>query len=66
MITVSALLPDELEAELETYIEAEHLDRSTAVRKLLAEGPAEWRRDRAIERLRDGEVTVSRAAEWPN
>jgi len=63
MGTVSARLPDDLEAELEAYIEDEHLDRSTAVRKLLTEGLAEWRRERALERLEDGEVTFSRAAE---
>ena len=63
MGTVSARLPDELEAELQAYIEDEHLDRSTAVRKLLAEGLGEWRRERALEQLRAGEVTFSRAAE---
>lgn len=63
MGTVSARLPDELEAELEAYIEDEHLDRSTAVRKLLAEGLDEWRRERALGQLRDGDVTFSHAAE---
>ena len=63
MGTVSARLPDELEAELEAYLEAEHLERSTAVRKLLAEGLAEWRRERALERLEAGEVSFSRAAD---
>lgn len=37
---ISARVPEELEAELEAYLEAENLDRSTAVRKLLAEGLA--------------------------
>jgi predicted HTH domain antitoxin len=63
MGTVSARLPEELEEELEAYVESEHLDRSTAVRKLLAEGLEEWRKDRALERLAAGEVTFSRAAE---
>lgn len=63
MGTISARVPDELEAELEAYLDEEHLDRSTAVRKLLAEGLAEWRRDRALERLADGTVSFTRAAE---
>jgi predicted HTH domain antitoxin len=63
MGTISARVPDELEAELEAYLEAENLDRSTAVRKLLAEGLQEWRRDRALEQLAAGRVTFSRAAE---
>ena len=63
MGSISARVPEELEAELEAYLEDEHLDRSTAVRKLLAEGLEEWRRDQALERLQAGEVTFSKAAE---
>ncbi|MFB6362079.1 MAG: UPF0175 family protein [Halobacteriales archaeon] len=63
MGTISARVPDELEAELEAYLEDEHLDRSTAIRKLLAQGLAAWRRDRALERLAEGSVSFTRAAE---
>ncbi|RQG94553.1 UPF0175 family protein [Natrarchaeobius chitinivorans] len=63
MGTISARVPDDLESELEEYLEEERLDRSTAVRKLLSEGLDEWRRERALERLADGEVTLSKAAE---
>ena len=63
MGTISARVPDELEAELEAYLDEENLDRSTAVRKLLAEGLEEWRRDRAIEELAAGRITFSKAAD---
>lgn len=63
MGTVSARLPDELEAELEAYIDEEHLDRSTAVRKLLAEGLDAWRKEHALDQLQAGEVSFTRAAE---
>lgn len=63
MGTISARVPDDLEAELETYIDEEHLDRSTAIRKLLAEGLDEWRLEHALERLEQGEVTFTRAAD---
>ena len=63
MGTISARVPDELEAELETYLDEENLDRSTAVRKLLAEGLDEWRRDRALEELAAGRITFSKAAD---
>lgn len=63
MGTISARVPDELEDELEAFIDAESLDRSTAIRKLLAEGLADWRQDNALQLLEDGEVTVSRGAE---
>lgn len=41
----------------------ERVDRSTAVRRLLADGVAEWRREHALDRLAAGEVTLSRGAE---
>jgi predicted HTH domain antitoxin len=63
MGTISARVPDDLEAELEEYLDEEHLDRSTAVRKLLSEGLAEWRRERALEQFEADELTLSRAAE---
>ena len=66
MGTVSVRLPDDLEAELEAYLEAEHLDRRSAVRKLLAEGLDSWRTERALEQLQAGEITFSRAAELAN
>jgi predicted HTH domain antitoxin len=63
MGTVSTRIPEELEAELEAYLEAEKLDRSTAVQKLLSEGLEEWRRERALESLESGTVTLTQAAE---
>jgi metal-responsive CopG/Arc/MetJ family transcriptional regulator len=63
MGTISARVPDDLEAELETYLEDEKLDRSTGVRKLLAEGLEDWRRERALQQLKAGEVTFTKAAD---
>jgi len=63
MGTISARLPEDLEGELDTFIETENLDRSTAVRKLLSESLDEWRRQRALEELADGTITLSKAAE---
>lgn len=63
MGTISARVPDELEAELEAYLEEENLDRSTAVRKLLIEGLEDWREKRALRKLEAGEITFARAAE---
>ncbi|GAB3040228.1 UPF0175 family protein [Natronobiforma cellulositropha] len=62
MGTISARVPDELEDELERYLEDERLDRSTGVRKLLADGLESWRRERALERFTAGEVTLTKAA----
>lgn len=59
MGTISTRVPDELEASLDE----ERLDRSTAVRKLLSEGLEAWRREQALERFTDGELSVTSAAE---
>jgi predicted HTH domain antitoxin len=63
MGTISARVPDDLEAAFEEFVEEENLDRSTAVRKLLAEGLDDWREQRALEKLESGEVSFARAAE---
>ena len=63
MPTISTRVPEDLEAELEAYLDEERLDRSTAVRKLLSEGLEAWRRERALERFADGEISLIKAAE---
>jgi len=63
MPTISTRVPEDLEAELEAYLDAERLDRSTAVRKLLAEGLETWRREQALEQFADGEISLIAAAE---
>ena len=63
MGTISTRVPDDLERELEEYLEKERLDRSTAVRKLLSEGLEEWRRTQALDRLAADEITFTKAAQ---
>ena len=63
MGTISTRVPEELEAELEAYLEDEKLDRSTAVRKLLSEGLEDWRRERALDAVAGGDISFSKAAE---
>ena len=63
MGTISTRVPEDLEAELEAYIEEERLDRSTAVRKLLSEALDEWRSEQALARLARDEISFTRAAQ---
>jgi len=63
MGTISTRVPDDLEGELEEYLEEERLDRSTAVRKLLSEGLEEWRREQALSRLAADEISFTKAAQ---
>lgn len=63
MTTLSARIPNSLEDELNQFMEDEKLDKSTAVRKLLSEGIEEWKKEKALEKLENGEVTFQKAAE---
>lgn len=63
MKTVTTRIPEDDEealAELEAELTA---DRSEVLRRLIREGLADWKRERAIERLRNQEITLRRAAE---
>jgi predicted HTH domain antitoxin len=55
-------IPKELEKELLEIIEQEKLDKATVVRSLLEIGIVEWRKQTALEFLREGKVTFAKAA----
>ena len=71
MNTVSALtlkplavrIPAEIEKEILEVVEREKLDKATVVRTLIEMGIVEWRKQTALELLRDGKVTFAKAAE---
>jgi len=56
-------IPEEIEKEIQEMIKREGLDKATAVRTLLELGIREWRKQTALELLRDGKVTFAKAAE---
>jgi len=56
-------IPEEIEKEILKVIEREKLDKATVVRTLLEMGIVEWRKQTALELLRDGKVTFAKAAE---
>ena len=62
-IPISTRIPKELEKALEEYMKIEHLEKSTAIRKLLFESLAEWREEYALNLLAEGKATISKAAE---
>ncbi|KPV62935.1 MAG: hypothetical protein AOA66_1125 [Candidatus Bathyarchaeota archaeon BA2] len=71
MYTVNALtlkplavrIPEEIEKEILEVAEREKSDKATVVRTLLEIGIVEWRKQTALELLRDGKVTFAKAAE---
>ena len=62
-VTVSARIPKEMEAEVETLMKEEHLEKSAALRKIMHMGLERYRQERALRLLAQGRVTLSRAAE---
>ena len=59
---ITTRVPNELEEQLEGISRAEHLDRSTVVRRLLSKAVEEWMIDHALSQYRDGKITLGRAA----
>jgi predicted HTH domain antitoxin len=56
-------IPREVEKEIIEIVEQEKLDKATVVRNLLEMGIVEWRKQTALEFLREGKVTFAKAAE---
>jgi len=56
-------IPEEIEKEIQEVVEREKLDKATVVRTLLEMGIGEWRKQTALDLLRDGKVTFAKAAE---
>lgn len=63
METVTTRIPEEDEALLAELQEEMSADRSEVLRRLIHQGLADWRREKAIDSLREHEVTIRRAAE---
>lgn len=56
-------IPKETEKAILEVVEHEKLDKAVVVRTLLEMGIVEWRKQTALELLRDGKVTFAKAAE---
>lgn len=63
MKTVTTRIPEEDE-EILTELESEmSTDRSEALRRLIRQGLNEWRREKALQKLRSHSITLRKAAE---
>jgi predicted HTH domain antitoxin len=62
MPSISARIPDDEREELDDVADLLGEDRSTTIRKALAEGLRELRIRRAVERYQSGDVSVNQAA----
>ncbi len=61
--TLTTRLPDELFAEIERISQEERLDKSAVTRRLLEAAVREHKLETAIERYREGALTLRGAAE---
>lgn len=60
---IASRVPPDLLADLQRVEEVEHLDRSTAVRRLLYTAIREWKLEYAAKLYAGNRVTLARAAE---
>ena len=63
MATISTRVNEKLMEDIEKFMEEEKLDKSIALRKLIAEALEEWKKERALNLLEGGRITFTKAAE---
>lgn len=63
MQPVTTRIPEDDEELLSELEEEMSADRAEVLRRLIRTGLAEWRKERAIEQLRDHQITLRKAAE---
>ena len=63
MKTVTTRIPEDEEEVLSELEREMSADRSEVLRRLIRHGLEDWRKERALEQLRDHKITVRKAAE---
>ena len=61
--TIATRISPQLEEEIAKFMEEEGLDKSTAIRRILEIGVSEWKKKRAIELYRSGQITLWKASQ---
>jgi predicted HTH domain antitoxin len=63
MGTIATRVDKNVERFISDIMKTEGLDKSSTIRKLLEKGISQWKLERAIDALRSGKATLSKAAE---
>lgn len=63
MKTVTTRIPEDDEELLSDLEQEMSADRSEVLRRLIRQGLTDWRREKALEELREHNITLRRAAE---
>jgi len=66
MKTVTTRIPEDDEEALAELEEEMSADRSEVLRRLIRQGLDDWRKERALNQLRDHSITLRKAAEFAN
>jgi len=62
MKVITSRIPEKYIKDLEKIQEEEKVDRAEAVRRLLTKAISEWKKERALELLKDHKITIRKAA----
>jgi len=63
MTIITTRVPDELAEEVERIAQAEALDRSTTIKRLLIQAIQTWKIDYALRLYQNGKISIGKAAE---
>ena len=63
MTIITTRVPDDLAKEVERIAQAEALDKSTTIKRLLIKAVEAWKIDYALRLYQDGKISIGKAAE---
>jgi len=63
MSIITTRVPEELAKEVERIAQAEALDKSTTVKRLLIKAVEAWKMDHALKLYQEGKISIGKAAE---
>jgi len=63
MTIITARVADELAKEVERIAQAEALDKSTTIKRLLIKAVEAWKMDHALKLYQEGKISIGKAAE---
>ena len=63
MTIITTRVPDDLAKEVERIAQAEALDKSTTIKRLLIKAVEAWKIDYALKLYQDGKISIGKAAE---
>ena len=63
MTIITTRVPEELAKEVERIAQAEALDKSTTIKRLLIKAVEAWKMDHALKLYQEGKISIGKAAE---